>query len=158
MGKNRNNVSESNRRNNSLASNSNMNRSKDRSLSEVNNSTREIKAQAEGVIETVLRRLDDVENNVIGLIQDIMNDTATRTRAESQPPPINRVKISTNTSEGVADRSMFNILRLSNLESAVNNRGAEESDPSILNRRNSLTQSVNSRIGDARRANMLRYS
>jgi len=158
MGESRYNASEANRRNNNLASNSNMNMPRDRSLSEVNKPTRESKREADGVIETVLHRLDDVENNVIGLIQVIMNDIATRSRAEPQPAPINRVESSANTSEGIADRSMFNILRLSNLETAVNNRGAEGGDSSIPNRRNSSTQCVGSRISDARRANMMRYS
>jgi len=52
--------------------------SRDMSLGEVNKPTRESKREANGVIETVLHRLHDVENNVIGLIQVIMNDFATR--------------------------------------------------------------------------------
>jgi len=136
MDENRNMSIETTSRNNNRMNNINMKTSWDRSISKFDNTTRDGRVQTDVLMGTIFHMLDEVKINVIGLIQIIMNDVATRTRDEPQSTPINRMESSADTSKGVADRSMFNILRLSNLESAVNNKSTEGIDHNISNRTN----------------------
>jgi hypothetical protein len=79
-----------------------------------------------------LTRIEELENNFIGLVQLMMNDVAQRSKAEPQPAPMNRIESSANTSEGERDRIAFNLIRLSRLETMLTERNRDGGDVSTV--------------------------
>ena len=114
---------------NMMKSNSNMYTSRERSLSSGRESA--LKEQSEKLTKA-LTRIEELENNFIGLVQLMMNDVAQRSKAEPQPAPMNRVESSANTSEGERDRIAFNLIRLSRLETMLNERNRDGGDVSTV--------------------------